>query len=419
MELFILLAGIVSIAAVPFASAMAFALREYSRARLGELLEKENRQDLLAEIDANEDRLIIVVSSLRMGFLLGMVVCLVHWLEHVGPYLGLLVALGLSLFCAVLLGIAVPHLWARHGAEPLLCRALPALKTLRLIFWPLVGWIHLLEMPIRRIAGADSGQESPAERMEKELLDAIQESDSDVALGERERRMIRGVVELHEKEVGEVMTPRTEMICAPVNASFDAVRALIVLEGHSRIPVYEENIDNLLGVLYAKDLLAMNPADPFDLRQVMRKVPFIPETKSILDLLREFQASKVHLAIVLDEYGGTAGLVSFEDILEQVVGEIEDEYEEPQPAPIQKISDDVIEVDGRVHIDELNRELGIELPEDDAYETIGGFVFSTLGKIPQPGEEFAFDNLRIRVTDAEARRINRVRLQVMPAEPEP
>jgi putative hemolysin len=254
--------------------------------------------------------------------------------------------------------------------------------------------------------------------MEKEILDAIQEGDTDGALGERERRMIHGVIELHEKEVGEVMTPRTEMVCVPASATLEEARQTIVEEGHSRIPIFEESIDNLLGVLYAKDLLAIDSEQPFDLRQIMRRVPFIPESKSILELLREFQNSKVHLAIVLDEYGGTAGLVTFEDILEQVVGEIEDEYEEPQPEPIQKISDDVIEVDGRVHVDQLNRELGIELPEDDAYETVGGFVFSTLGKIPEPGEEFAVDNLRIRVTDAEARRINRVRLQVLPAEPE-
>jgi putative hemolysin len=403
---------------VPVLSALTFALRDFSYARLEEMLERQKRPGLITEMDEHQQRLLIVMSTLRMLALLGVVICFVYWCERFGTY-GMLAAFVLSLVYGLLLGIAVPHLWAQHGADVLLCWTLPLLRTLRMIFWPLVGWMLIFDNPIRRIAGTANGPpETPAEKVEKEILDALQEGDEEGTITERERRMICGVIELRETEVGAVMTPRTEMVCVAISATLAEVKEIIRKEGHSRIPVYEENIDTLLGVLYAKDLLNIAPDQPFDLRELMRKVPFIPENKSVLDLLREFQSSKVHVAIVLDEYGGTAGLVSFEDILEQVVGEIEDEYEEPQPEPIKRISEDVVEVDARVHVDELNRELGIELPEDDAYETIGGFVFSTLGKIPEAGEEFAYQNVRIRVTDAEARRINRLRLHVLRQEQE-
>lgn len=418
MDTVIVLVTIVLLLAVPLLSAVTFALREFSRARLAEMLERRRRVSLMSEVDEHHERLLMVTSSIRMVCLLGLVICFVHLMKFITAY-GMLAAFGLSLFCGVMLGIAIPHLWARHGGEALLCWSLPVLRITRVLFWPLIGWTLVFERPIRRIAGASNGAETPAEKVEKGILDAIQEEDAEGTIGERERRMICGVIELHETEVGEVMTPRTEMVCVPVTASLAEVKEIIHTEGHSRIPVFEENIDTLLGVLYAKDLLTVESQEKFDLRGLMRRVPFIPESKSILVLLREFQSSKVHMAIVLDEYGGTAGLVSFEDILEQVVGEIEDEYEEPQPEPIKRIGDNLVEIDARVHIDQLNRELGIELPEDDSYETIGGFVFSTLGRIPEAGEEFAFQNLRIRVTNAEARRINRVRVQVVHPEPEP
>jgi CBS domain containing-hemolysin-like protein len=146
----------------------------------------------------------------------------------------------------------------------------------------------------------------------------------------------------------------------------------------------------------------------------MRKVPFVPEAKRISDLLAELRQQKVHLAIVLDEYGGTAGLVTIEDILEEIVGEITDEYEEPEPDPIHRVADNALEVDGRVHIDEINEELGVELPEGDDYDTIGGFVFTSMGKIPATGEEMWHGNVRLKVIDAEERRINRLRVEVVP-----
>jgi CBS domain containing-hemolysin-like protein len=208
------------------------------------------------------------------------------------------------------------------------------------------------------------------------------------------------------------MTPRTEIFGIHADASYEEARRAVVEGGHSRIPVYEESLDHIIGVLYVKDLLRYGPGDAFDVRKAMRTPPYVPLTKSLHDLLNEFRANKVQIAIVLDEYGGTAGLATIEDILEELVGEIDDEYDQPEPAPMNWLDENTLEVDARVHVSEVNEALGVELPEDGDYETIGGFVFSTLGKIPARGEQFAHANLQISVLDAEPRKIRRLRLQV-------
>jgi CBS domain containing-hemolysin-like protein len=156
----------------------------------------------------------------------------------------------------------------------------------------------------------------------------------------------------------------------------------------------------------------LNAGEPFDTRRIMRTVPFVPETKAVSKLLEDFRRTKVQIAIVLDEYGGTAGLVTIEDVLEELVGEIADEYDQAPPPAIHRIDENTLEVDGRVHVDEINEELGIHLPDQQDYDTIGGFVFSTLGKIPAVGEEFEHEQVHFRVMDAEPRRINRLRITV-------
>ncbi|MHC4720593.1 MAG: hemolysin family protein [Planctomycetota bacterium] len=179
------------------------------------------------------------------------------------------------------------------------------------------------------------------------------------------------------------------------------------------MPVYEDNIDNIVGLIYAKDLLADigRGGGDFKLRDKMRGTYFVPETKPIRTLLHEFQNQKLHIAILLDEYGGTAGIVTLEDILEELVGEITDEYEKPVPGPIKRIDEETIEVDARTYIDDLNEEFELSLPEDEDYDTVGGFVFSHLGYVPKSGEAFDYENLNFTISSAEARRIKRLRIR--------
>jgi CBS domain containing-hemolysin-like protein len=254
--------------------------------------------------------------------------------------------------------------------------------------------------------------QSYADELEQEILDAISEGERHGAVDEEEKEMIESVIELTDTRVEEIMTPRTDVVAVPTDADLDVVLAAIRRKGHSRIPVYDKTIDTILGMLYAKDLLQRDRDTRFDVTAIMRKALFIPESKFVRELLREFQAQKVHIAVVLDEYGGTAGLVTIEDILEELVGEIRDEYDPTAPAELRRIDDSTVEVDARMRIDDLNDQLDIQLPENEDYETVGGFVFSRLGKIPTVGERWEHDNIGIQVVAAEPRRITRLRLKV-------
>jgi CBS domain containing-hemolysin-like protein len=221
------------------------------------------------------------------------------------------------------------------------------------------------------------------------------------------------VLELSETTADEIMTPRTDIVALEANSDLHTVLETIHSAGHTRMPVYEGNIDNIIGLVYAKDLLAevgRPPAD-FKLRDKIRQAYFVPETKPLRALLHEFQNQKLHIAVVLDEYGGTAGIVTLEDILEELVGEITDEYETTPTKRIRKIDDSTIETDARTYVDDLNDEFELDLPEDEDYDTVGGFVFSHLGYIPKAGETFDYQNLKFTITSAEARKIKRIRIQ--------
>jgi CBS domain containing-hemolysin-like protein len=202
------------------------------------------------------------------------------------------------------------------------------------------------------------------------------------------------------------------MVAIEVNSDLQSVLETIITAGHTRVPVYEEDIDKILGLVYAKDLLTEIGNGPvgFKLRDKLRQAYFVPETKPLRALLHEFQNQKLHIAVVLDEYGGTAGIVTLEDILEELVGEITDEYEELPSEPLKKLDAKTVEVDARISIDDLNDEFELNLPEDEDYDTVGGFVFSYLGYIPKAGESFNYENLSFTITAAEARRIKRIKI---------
>ncbi|MDD4890354.1 MAG: hemolysin family protein, partial [Phycisphaerae bacterium] len=240
----------------------------------------------------------------------------------------------------------------------------------------------------------------------------------------QETQMIKSVLEFQDTRADQIMTPRTDIIAVDVTADLHAVLETVHQAGHSRIPVYEGNLDNIIGLLYAKDLLWEIARDGDEsgppvlaIRKVMRPPLFVPESRSLSDLLGDLRRTHVHLAIVLDEFGGTAGLVTIEDILEEIVGEIADEHEQPEQSPIRKLDERTWEVDGRVHVDDLNEQLKLTLPENEDYDTISGFVISSLGRIPKTGEALALarSGVTITIAHAEPRRIVRLRLQLTPA----
>jgi CBS domain containing-hemolysin-like protein len=233
-----------------------------------------------------------------------------------------------------------------------------------------------------------------------------------------ERDMIRGVIEFGETVAREVMTPRTAMIALEAGISFDELIRVAIEEGHSRYPVYESSVDSIIGVVLMKDLLPLLARREeleqtgFDLREILRPAYFVPGTKLVSELLQELRLQKVHLAIVLDEYGGTHGLVTMEDLLEEIVGEIADEYDEPE-LEFEQTPEGDVRMDGGVSIGEVNERFGLRLPEEE-FDTLGGYVFGTLGRIPTIGDVVPAPGIdgdaELRVEATEERRVTVVRL---------
>ncbi len=302
----------------------------------------------------------------------------------------------------------------------------PALRLAQFLIWPAVRVLNIFDEIVRRLAGVslDEGDPGAAEdAVEQEILSVVAEGTAEGTVDEDQKKMIEGVISFRDLQVGQIMTPRTEMVAVDVNAPITEVRDRILKEGLSRVPVFEGTLDNVVGILYAKDLLtfldtanmgsaAHPPKVQIEIRRLMRPPLFVPRTKPLRDLLREFRNGRVHIAVVLDEYGGTSGLVTTEDILEEIVGDIADEYERPAADSFKQIDARTVEVDATMKISELNRALSLSLPEDADFQTVGGFVISTLGVIPNKGDQLHHDGIAITILDAEPRRIKKLRLDL-------
>ena len=415
-----LIIGLVLIALSALSATVNLSLHHVSYGRLAKALAARRREHWLEVYRDLEDDFIRATSILRMLSNLGLILVVFSLFEadrarNVALYYAEVFAV-----CAVVMlvcVVAIPLPCAKYVGESLLANILPVLKAIHMILKPLNAVMHVIDSVVRRLAGVPKpNRREETQQIEQEVLDAVDEAELHGAVDHEEKAMIRSVMELDESTVGEIMTPRTELVATHKGATLEEIKKLIQKEGHSRIPVYDENIDQVLGMVYAKDLLHVNvgPGAPgFDLMEHIREVPFVPEAKLLDDLLAEFRTGKTHAAIVLDEYGGTAGLVTIEDILEELVGEITDEYEQPEPEPVRQIGKGVIEVDSKVHVDEINELLGLDIPEGDDYETIGGFVFSAMGKIPHDGEELQRHNAKITILEAEDRKINRLRIELL------
>jgi len=259
-----------------------------------------------------------------------------------------------------------------------------------------------------------------ADTLDAELLSAVDQSERIGHIDETARDMIEAVVEFRSTTVEEIMTPRTEINALEYTDDLGTVKRFVREVGHSRIPVYRDNLDHIEGILYAKDLLhwmADDAAGDFSLKEILRTPSFIPETKTVRELLKELLARRVHIAIAADEYGGTAGLVTIEDMVEEIFGEIEDEYEqdddERPSVDIDTVTNSA-EIDARKPIDDANdvlEAIGIELPESDDYDTVSGFVATTMGRIPEAGQTLRHEGLLITVLEAEQTRVLRIRVE--------
>ncbi len=252
---------------------------------------------------------------------------------------------------------------------------------------------------------------------EEEIHSLIDEGEQEGVINQEEHAMIDAVLDLGDTKVREVLVPRTEMITLEKDSSLESALETIIEAGHSRIPVYDGDIDNIVGILYAKDLLKSwgCTSEEIDLLSKIRKAFFVPESKAVNELLKEFKTKRVHMAIVVDEYGGTSGLITIEDILEEIVGEIQDEYDLEEMVSCRKLDDGSIMFDARYPIDDFEEETGVVLEKGD-YDTLGGFVIRFLGHVPVIGEQFTFSTVEFVVEDADARRVSKIRVRKLGSE---
>lgn len=295
---------------------------------------------------------------------------------------------------------------ARHP-EGIALAVVGPIDALATVLSPLI-WLFGLASRLAGAAPDESGEGMLMREEELRLLVDVGEEEGLIEAGERD--MITGIFELGETVAREVMVPRIDIVAVDVNTPLHEALDTIIAHGHSRIPVYDESIDNIVGILYAKDLLKYLRDQQTDrpLKDMLRPAYFIPESKRVDDLLKELQTKRIHIAIVVDEYGGTAGLVTIEDLLEEIVGEIQDEFDVEEPIR-EAISPTEVVYDARVRLDDVNDELDLQLPTEDS-DTLGGLVFSLLGKMPVVGDEVESDGARLQVLSVLGRRIKKVKV---------
>ena len=314
----------------------------------------------------------------------------------------------------------LPWTIARVAAESFLCRWWPAIEVLQTGLRPMLWIAAQLDRSAHRLVGRAEPLTDDASVLEEDIRSVVEEGEREGVLESGSTIMISRVMQLQDEDVGAIMTPRTEMMCVAADCTLEEARVSLIESGHSRMPVIGDSTDEVLGILYAKDLLkALEPhrtGEPFAvLRDIIREPVYVPLTTQIPALLELMKRQKVHIAIVNDEYGGVSGLVTMEDILEEIVGEIADEYDEDdQPdEDIRAVSPSVVEADARVRLDELNRRFDYGLPSSDGFDTIGGFAFSHIGRMPSAGETLDWERLRFTILEADARRIQRVRIELL------
>jgi magnesium and cobalt exporter, CNNM family len=365
-----------------------------------------------------------------------------HYLEGVRVYAALCVVVRLAATGAFV-AFAVLRAGVGPGRPLIAVAAAVALLVLAEIAARLIGrrWsagvllgalplLHVLAYPFRPVAWSGPHEVEPEEQPHPEVVEAAKEEirvaladgATEGAIEAEERQMIEGILRFGDVDVGQIMTPRTDIEYLQADVPLaEAARSLAAFH-HSRIPVCEDTLDEVVGILYVKDLLALverRDSASLPLRQATRKPLFVPETNTVDLLLEKFRDEHIQIAVVVDEYGGTSGVVTVEDILEEIVGEIEDEYDQEESENRVRLrSSGGVEVDARVRIDEVNEMFDLDIPEDEDYDSVGGYVTDRFGRVPDPGEEYRENGVLVRILQSDERRVRRVFLKRVEPEKE-
>lgn len=306
----------------------------------------------------------------------------------------------------LIIGDLVPGAVGSTRADSIAPWASYPMRLLILVLGPAVSGIIAVSKALAGVFGS-SGMVNVF--TEEEIMTMLDASEKEGTIETDEKEMLYSVLQFGDRLVREVMVPRIDIVAIDIDRSLEDALKVFMDSGHSRIPVYEESIDNIKGVLYAKDLLNLwgKPAQP--IRELMRKAVFVPESKPADELLKDLRQSKVHMAVVVDEYGGTGGLVTFEDLIEEIIGDIQDEYDINEEAEYVQNGPDNYTVDASMSLNDFNDLLEVEIPTEDS-DTLGGFLFTQLGRVPEAGEKVDYAHLTMRIESIDGRRIRKVRV---------
>ncbi len=395
------------------------ALRTYSRSRLEEVCARRGhpgRAEAIAYHDERTERAaetLAVITGLLLAALLG------ARAGQVVPRMTVEAVVGIALAVGTV-GYVLAGVIGRVLAETVLDRFWPATGLIRALMTPLTFASGLIESVIYHLAGAAESAQRPASVEVEIPADGDSAEDIEAEIPDSTRALLQSAVELTRRDVAELMTPRSAMILLPSSVSAREAARTFRETGKSRIPLFGENRDDIVGILYAKDLFPRMTDDhdhePVVPRKLIRPAYCVPETKNAYELLDEFRSKRTQIAIVLDEYGGVAGLITLEDLLEELVGTIDDEHDVPTPRdPIASLGGTRYEVDATLSLEELNERLGLRLPTDGDFLTVGGFAFHALGRFPEPGASFRHDGVEYTIVEVADHSIRRVRLDLQPA----
>lgn len=400
-------------------------LRDFSRHQLETYCRRRGKVDSFRRILANHDQAALAAENLQvLGLVLLVVGGLLYWMrqsvaaakpisfELIGRDGILLVAAVAALLAT---RIWIPRAVVRAWSAPLIYHGWFVWRLIEWLLWPLTAGVYVVDTLVQRLAGKDDEEGDEEEAFEDEIRTIVTTGLREGLLEEDAREMIEGVIELGDTDVLDIMTPRSEVDALDASLSWPEVLRFVVDVGRTRIPVFEQTLDNIIGILYVKDLFPELNKTPeglqIPLSQLVRTPWFIPATKAVDELLQEFLRTRNHMAVVVDEYRAVAGVVTIEDALEEIVGEIVDEHDKEEEDEIHVVDDQTIEVLGRTHIDEINECLGWQLSESDDYDTVGGLILRQLGYIPSLHEELQIDGMKMIVLEVSRRRIERVRLE--------
>ena len=333
------------------------------------------------------------------------------WLPDTASSLSILCAFLILLLLLVVIGELLPRIIVWDKVEEVIVHLVTPLRVMYLLTCPLVGVAFWIAKGIAKIFGVTYTPDEDISRSEEELRQIVSASEKEGELDSAERTLIDNAFEFNETVAREVMVPRQDMACVYVDDSLDEIRDVIRSSHHTRFPVCEEDKDHVLGIFHVRDFLNRDFSKKFDIRSLLRKTIMVPESMNALRVLQTMQKQRVHLAVVVDEYGGTVGLVTLEDLLEEIVGDMGDEYEPLELPDIMQLANGSYDIDGEMPLDDVGELLNLPFDEEDEDDTLGGYIFSRLGRKPEEGDEVEWKNWTFTVLKMDQFRIERVKAE--------